>query len=97
MRSGRSKDYVLELNAMREGLSIRKISRLLRRRLSCGSVEVVVGHKTTLHVAGVPRLELANALAPMLRRHGSALITRRRGAAATWLFRPSANCPIIRL
>ena len=96
MRSGHFKDYLLELNAMREGLSIRKVCRLLRRRLGCGSVEVVVGHKTTLHVAGVPRLELAKALAPMLQRHGSAFITRRRGEAAAWLFRPSANRPMIR-
>lgn len=97
MQSGRLKDYFVELNAMLGGLSIRRVCRLLRRRLGYGSIRVFVGHKTLLHVVGVPRLELAHVLAPMLKRDGSAFVTRRRGQAAAWLVRPSANRLMIRL
>ena len=90
-------DYHLEPNAMREGMDIQRFCAALNRLIGRQAATVQRMHKTLIRVRGVPRKQLVTLLPKLLKRHGSVFIARRRGLAANWVFRPSANRPLVRL
>lgn len=95
-RARRYMDYHIEPNAMRRGMDIERFCATLNRLIGWQAATVERLHKTLVRVRGVPRKVLVTFLSRLLERHGSVFIARRRGLAANWVFRPSANRPLVR-
>lgn len=89
-------DYVCELNNLRGSIATARAVKRLNRWLQREAVEIVRGHPTLIRVRGVARSLLVDLLTELDPR-GSAVIVRRRGEAATWLLRPLANQPVVRI